>query len=455
MIDAAAIHARNQEVYEFNRMEAGYSPNARIFERSYFNWDTAKAVYGLCDLDPHMALDVAAEYLEQFQNTHGMVPNEAATGQAGPIAQKVQRHILGVSHNPFSPEGTVTSSITQPPLITGAIYEAGMRLPQQERIERWKKLFPALKSQAEWFRAYRTDPADGLVFSTHAFETGMDNTGPWHIAMTEQWLKPANRRDAMLQTLAATAIGLSRRAFADGRHVPVNQRADNYNVLANGRQTRQLGRHNHDIDKILADPQIVLLKDVGMNPTVDHSNRLLRHMAAEIDDPEYTLGQELEAYMDRLHDAIENELWDEAAGTYLSKNMRTGRKIPLQTVASLYPLLNDIPDERAKLLLQDFQDPRKFASDCPSMPLNSPIFNDRGYWLGAIWPFSRMIVYQGLLHHGFEQEAVALADKILSRPSEPHKSEQDNPITGEPLGISRFLPTAALDEYLLHQQNLL
>lgn len=452
MFDPDAIQARSHEVYEFNHVEgAVYTPHRLMF-RTSFNWDNGMAMFGMAAENPHHALDIL-EVFTKYQHSNGMIPNEGSVGQMNWFTQRMQERLFGAKLNSFMPEGTVTSAITQPPLITIAAHEAGLNLPPHERIERWKELFPALKRQAEWFMKERTDPEDGLIFSTHAFETGMDNTGPWRNAMAERWLATGVSPQRVRQALAIMALRPGRNYFTDGRYVPIEQRADNHNVMVNLMQTRQLGKHGFVTEKVLTDPSIVILKDCGMNPIVARSNTALRAMANEIGDPEYSLEPELTDWMDRLETAIDSELWNEDLQTYVSKNMRTNRQIPMQTVGSLHALLNKIPDERAKLLLQDFQDPNKFNSDCPSMPYG-PYHNEQGYWMGAIWPFSRMITTLGLLQHNMESEAAQFANKILSRPSEPVKSEQDHSRTGAPLGIPQFLPTAALDLYLLHQQNL-
>lgn len=452
MFDPGAIQARSHEVYAYNRIEgAVYTPHRHMF-RTSFNWDNGMAMLGLAAEDPHHALDILSQFT-RFQHSNGMIPNEGSVGQMNWFTQRMQEKLFGANVNSFMPEGTVTSAVTQPPLITIAAREAGMALPETERIERWKEVFPALKRQAEWFMNERTDPEDGLIFSPHAFETGMDNTGPWRNAMAERWLAKGISRQRVRQALALTAMGPSRNLLTDGRYVPIEQRADNHNVLVNLMQTRQLGKHGFMIDKILADPNIVILKDCGMNPIVARSNTALQEMAKAIHSPEYDIQPELQAWMDRLETAINTELWSDDLQTYVSKNMRTNKLIPMQTIGSLHALLINIPDARAKILLQDFQDPEKFGGDCPSMPYGD-FHIERGYWMGAIWPFSRVITMLGLLNHGMESEAEQLAHKILSRPSEPVKSEQDHSRTGEPLGISQFLPTAAMDLYLLQQQNL-
>lgn len=451
------IITRSMEVIDDNTMPGGgVSPNKEIFKASEFAWDTDIAALGLGSYDPHRAAGLLLRYVARGQWLDGRIPNEIATGATNPLTEAVQKRVFNSQNNPLAPEGVITSGIPQPPVNAIAAAEVGQHLPAAERTLAYSKLFPHLKRQAQWYFNERVDDEDGLLIGVHAFESGMDNTDPWQTRMTEQWLNPHSPLERIAQHVGVAAITAGRKLFTDGRGVHLYERASSSNILANYLQTRRLSMHNYNTAAALADPAIVRIKDVATNAIAARASSALFHIEAELNDPAFQLEPELKAKMQRQQAAIDNELWDEETRAYYSKEARTGRLIRTKTIGSLLPLLNDIPDERAKLVVESFTDPAEFGGDCPGMPLNSKGFRATEYWLGPVWPFPRTLMALALRTHGFDAELHDFTQKVLTRPSERLKSEYEHPLTGAPLGTSRFTPTAAMDLYMAHineQQN--
>src|SRR5690606_15230025 len=108
-----------------------------------------------------------------------MMPNIIFTDH---ITHRPDPHAWQSWINPFSPDDTKTSGITQPPMLAEAIVRIGKSLPPAERRGWYRDVWPNLLAYHEWLYTDRDPHGEGLVLLVHPWESGLDNTPPW---MTE------------------------------------------------------------------------------------------------------------------------------------------------------------------------------------------------------------------------------------------------------------------------------
>lgn len=426
-------------------------PHLELFGGSMFLWDLAVQARAMAYEDPQLAAGNIVHFTSG-QRKSGQIGNELSTGRVKPIAQQM---VFGPAEDSREPgdHRPPTSHITQPPTIVNAAYEVGQHLPEDERQQFYRHVFPKFKRYLSFLLNERTDPNDNLVILLHPYESGMDDTPPWREKMHQAWHHdmPVSRQVA--QNLASAVVGEGRRRFTDGRYVPLEQRASNLDILTSYLQTRALSKCKYDLECAQRDPRIVLIKDIGFNAVLASASTALESMATQIDDPDYVIDGDMQMRMYLQQQAVIEELWDKSTMTYYSKDARTNELIPIQTVASLFPLLNKIPENHVAAILTDLRAPGKFNGGYTSVPFNSKYFRPGVYWGGSKWAFAADLLEQGQVVQGRHKLAAAFRHQDLTRPAEPFKAEYEHPITGEPLGGLGFAPMAAKDRIFVEHQK--
>ncbi len=438
------VISRSEDVMTLNRRGNYTVPNHQIFD-SYFLWDGGIIADGWAQIDPQQAANEILHSLNgQWKN--GMIPNQFREGSSWP-----QKRLFRT--NGLAPEGFTGSGYTQPPLTIHAAVEVCKKLDPEERARFAKHVFHPFSHYLKWFLTQRVNDA-GLVVEIHPDEAGMDNTPTWNETLNDYWFDedraPATR---LKHLLGMQAVGLGRRRFGDLRYLPIEQRASNREVLASYLQIREISKHDYDLGRIMSDSDAPLVISPGFNALIAEAGGALRELEAIIDDEDHQIEPSLSASIDKLSSAVDSELWHQDLvrpdlSGYYSKDARTGKRIPIQTVSGLVPLVGDIKDDHASFLVKDLlMNRRKFHTPypIPSVAVDSEHFDSTAYWRGVAWPFMRYIVERGLRRHGFEAEAAELRHSVLTRPSESTKSEYDHPINGQGMGIAQFATAAALD----------
>jgi hypothetical protein len=398
------------------------------FGKWVFKWDTASTAEAEAYRKPYQAADDIC-FVINHQLESGLIPNRISV----------------VNKNTSNGLGRATSRITQPPLIVGATLAVGKRLPTPEdRQDFYRQCFEPLKKYARFMLTDRIGE-DGLIINLHGYEVGMDDTPPWGETMSANW----QEESAVLQRLTKlgeTIVNLGRRRLTDGRELPLEHRATDLNVLVNWFQSMRLAKAGYDLKRAFDDPKIVLLKDVGFNAIAVDAFASLQEMAEEIDDPAYQLGSQLKEKVQQHHLAVHRELWSDTDQAYYSKNARSGELIPIKTIASLFPMVARPPQERKRILLDDFMAKETFNASCVAVALNSPFCEPGAYWRGGEWPFAKLVViHKGLALCDFLGVRQEMQEKDLLRPNVELKGEFDHPITKQALGVPGFGATAAKD----------
>ena len=407
-------------------------PAADMYPHQWL-WDSCFIAIGLRHINIARA---QAEILSLFRGqwSNGMLPNIIFSPDA---VYETDRRVWFSRVSPFAPDMVATSGITQPPMVAEAVHKIGQLLPKTERRSWYKATLPHLIRYHEWLYAERDPHAEGLVLQIHPYETGLDNTPPWIVQLTEHhrpwWLS------AIKSLHMEPVINFFRR---DTRTVPASQRMSNMEALMYWDVIRRLKRKHYEIDKILH-RSLFCIEDLTFNSIFIRANSLLVEMA-EVAGIE--LSDDLQQRIHTSQSAIE-QLWSEADQTYYSRDFITHDLIQEPSIASLIPLYSGaISAAHAKKLVEQLQDHRQFWLNymVPSVPMQSRFFNPINYWQGPVWINTNWLIVDGLERYGYHQVAQEIRQASLQLVAEHGPAEYFSPIDAKPLGNQAFSWTAAL-----------
>jgi neutral trehalase len=205
----------------------------------------------------------------------------------------------------------------------------------------------------------------------------------------------------------------------------------------------QLGRrYGFELRRMPRD-RAVLIQDLSFNAILVAANRSLARLAAYagIDVPDG-----LQRSWTRTPAALE-ELWDEDAGQYFSRDAVTRALIRLPTVATFLPLFaGAVEFERAERLVGQLRAPGGFwpRFPVPTVPTDAAWFREEAYWKGPTWVNMNWFVIEGLAACHADDIATALLESTLRLVDGNGFSEYFSPLTGHGYGASEFSWTAAL-----------
>jgi hypothetical protein len=339
--------------------------------------------------------------------------------------------------NPNAPDDVSTSGITQPPVLAEAIVRVGEQLKWPERRAWYKRVYPALLAYHLWLFNERDPHGEGLVLQIHPWETGLDNTPPCmhelHEHLLPWWIS------AMQKLRLDTVFGWFR---SDRKFVATDERESNVEALALYDAQRRFRRKNYDFDKII-DHSLFAIEDLSFNAIFIRANTHLVEIAKAIREelpPEILEGI-------KKGPATLEELWDDYAGEYFSRDFVSHKLLKQSSIATFMPLYAGcISKERAASIVKLLENEHRFgpAYPVPSAPLDSPWFRPHKYWRGPTWVNTNWLIIDGLERYGFNEHAAALRESTLEMVKEAGFYEYFSPIDGSGAGTNNFSWTAAL-----------
>lgn len=398
-----------QKVLLDNNREGGFTvPTSKLYPFQWL-WDSGFIAIGLATFDIQRAMR-EIEALHSAQWSNGFVPHIVFhTPNAGYYpGPDVHRADL----SPFAPKNVATTGMTQPPVVgfvLEKIYEAA---------ENKADVLPFLKEQFEKtyrFHAYlyrdRDPKQEGLVYIQHNWESGTDNSPVW---------------DEVWKTFDAPHYELPRR---DIQHVNAEQRPTHrdYEYYIYLIEIFKSLKYN---DAEIAEKSPFLIQDPLFNAMLAASNQSLVRMGALIGAPESQI-QQLNDWYVLTKTAMNEKLWSDSVGDavgnpdtvgkggYLHYDLRNERLISALTSSSFAPLFAGIPSEKRAqqlvetLLSPKFQGTNKENYLCPSFNVQDARFNPMKYWRGPVWVNMNWLIYNGLLHYDFTQEAKIVKNDTL------------------------------------------
>ena len=396
----------------------GYTvPNGRVYPFQW-NWDSAFVALGFATFDRQRAW-AEVETLFRAQWSDGFLPHivfwQDDPGYfPGPA-------VWGTGKQP------VSSGITQPPVAATVIrrlWDGAVAAGEDAAFRpRAEALFDKLLAWHRWFADYRDPEGRGVVVAMHPWETGRDNSPEW---------------DAPGEPIDVSGVGdYTRRdtGHLDAKMRPTKLEYDRYLALV------QYGRAaGWDHAKIAAGNPFKVA-DVGMSMILLRANRDLAALAA-------MLGRdlaEIDGWIARAEAGI-GWLWDEARGTWCSRDLLTGRRSGFVTSASFLSFYAGLTDaaKDAAMLAHIERIAARVEYLMPSLDPDDPGFQMVRYWRGPVWAVVNWMIGTGLAEAGHARWADKVRDDTLALIARNGFYEAFSPIDGTGSGGDDFSWTAAI-----------
>lgn len=394
-----------------NWLGASTVPSRSLYPHQW-SWDSAFIAFGLRHLAPERA---RRELLTLFsaQWPDGRVPHIVFDPGTPPEA-----YFPGPA---FWRAGR-TSGLVQPPVHARAALAVHEAEPDHAFLG---ELYPKLVAWHDYLRLHRDAGGRGLVAIVHPWESGMDNSPAWDEPLSH----------------VPPSTGFVRR---DLEHGAAGDRPsdDDY-----GRYVRLAAEYR---DSGYRDMGRFAVEDPGFNALLADAELALADIAEELGLP--SAGHREAAA--RVEKALQETLWDSAAGFFFARDVRTGALTREYTCAGLLPLV--LPGLAvAPALLAAATGPRfrlGRVHGVPSYDLTAPGFDPGRYWRGPSWSNVGWLVRRGLLHHGEFALAERLGGDLVEIAARTGFAEYCDPLTGAGHGTRSFGWTAALTVDLLSAQ---
>jgi len=433
LMNSQDISKEAEEVLRHNDLGDWTSPQRDIYPHQWF-WDSCFSAMGWAHIDVDRA-ERELFSLMRGQWKNGMIPNMIFEGK---IAHSKHLPKMWDSHlSPYAPSDVETTGITQPPMLAEAVNYLGQQMEKSKRVQFYKKMLPHMIAYHTWIYEDRDPHHGGLALLIHPWETGLDDTPPWMVAM-QRHSKPYWIKFIQLAKLDKLIEAFRR----DTQQISPDERASTIESLLLYSVTRRLKKKNYDTSRVLSRSHF-LIEDLFFNSILIRANTHLKNITQEARMP---LPRQLISNMNRASKSLE-ELWDEQTEQYYSRYFISREKIFEQTIATLLPLYSGaISKKRAEVLVDLLHRHDMFASNfpVPSVPLSSDYFSHRRYWQGPVWLNTNWLIYDGLMRYGFTDEAELIKRRSLELVSRAGFHEYFSPIDGYGAGIEPFSWTAAL-----------
>ena len=387
-----------------------YRPSIEKYSADQWLWDSGAhmIVWSHRNLS-NSVLDLRT--MLQWQRDDGFIPEEIFWSDKS--ASENALTLLTYSNVNYS-------DITQMPVLPyslRAIYNAS-----KDKTYISEFLNPLIR-YFQWWRATR-DNGDGLIAAIHNWETGLDASPAYdpafHVYVTDvnetsfKWLYP--------------------------KFIEV---VESYKFMYHWNISEILSREKAPENPSRIDTWFVV-KDLALNSVYASGWRILAELAEIIGDFENAELCRQEAKVSS--DAIINKMWNPSQGhfqTIFTDSDGVDKFSEANTVQNLFPLLlEDLPDDKRTVILDQLSDPNKFDSpySIPTVALDDPQFcaefsQDADLmWRGPVWGFTNWFLLEGLdLHKQYGLQRKIL-DKWVNLVDKSGIYEMYNPLTAEPYG---------------------
>ena len=442
--DYESLRAAACRVLDANRVVDGRStlPAPGQYPHQW-NWDSAFIAIGLAGVDAHRAID-ELEALFAGQWANGMVPhivyNADEAFDRTYFPQSWRWGIETAEPGTGPPVGVKTSGITQPPVAAIAAAQIARAHADEHVTAGLRRLYPKLLASHRFLLGERDPERTGLAFQVHPWESGLDDS--------PRWKGPV---DAVV---------------IDRARLPSYKRLDTSLVPANERPTAadydcyvfliEVYKEHAYSSSALFRHCPFLVQDVLFNALLHRANEALVEIAELIGETTEEIGR----WMDRTRCAFSERLWDKCEGRYLDADLRSGRPVDQNTIATFVPLYAGLPsgDQAERLVRQHLTNVEEYwpASGrphfvVPTVSKNSEHWEPSRYWRGPIWLNTNWLLIEGLQRYGFVEEAERVRDDTLSLLACPLPGGDDwwfceyfNPTNGNAHGTVGFSWSAAV-----------
>ena len=390
-------------------------PTARLYPYQW-NWDSAFTALGFATFDrPRAWAELTTLFDAQWPN--GMVP-----------------HIIFRSNDPdYFPGPTVWQSGTDPassghsqPPVAASIVRELVRDGDDTDLQNARALFPRLMAYHRWFHQHRDPDNTGVVAIIHPWESGRDNCPDWDHAM-DRITVPDDLGDYQRRDLS----------HVDADQRPSKQQYDRFLTII------KFGRENQWDSRTIYDQGPFLVADPGVQFILLRADRDLLELAEMFGNT--AEAGELQSWIS-LADTATGTLWNESAGAFCAKDLRTGTFSNALTSASMLALYADTGTDTQKQIMlshaRSIMESVKYGF--PSWDPAHADFESQRYWKGPVWCMMNHMIARGLDEQGEPEMAARIRSSIVQLIDNTGFFEYFDPLTGDGLGGSDFSWTAAM-----------
>jgi len=326
-----------------------------------------------------------------------------------------------------NPSKILTSGITQPPTTALAAWQVFQNSPRGQSkagINFLKKVFPKIKKYHLWLKKYR-DPQDiGLLYITHPWESGLDNSPLFD-----------SNINSIAKSVPKRIKNYVDRNRLDNRIVNKKERPVQTHYYAYMHLVDLFKKFNYNQKKIYQHSPF-LVYDVLFNSIWAKSNSDMAAIANILGFKReekffYQLYQQSKKALNKI-------LWNEEAHQYFNFDLKNNKFISIKTISTFIPLYAKIPNNtRGKHLIeQHLLNSKKFNTKYPfaSTSRDENAFEADRYWRGPAWPVINWLIVKGLRRYSYNKEAKDVTSKTLSLILKNGFREYFNPLNGQGLG---------------------
>jgi hypothetical protein len=354
-----------------------YRPSIEKYSADQFLWDSGSHMIVWSHRNvTNSILDLRT--MLQFQQENGMIPEEIFWQERSPIDDFLLR---------LEYSNTQHTDITQMPVLPfslKSIYQAS-----KSRVALKEFLYPLL-NYFRWWRNTR-DTGDGLVFTIHNWESGIDASPAYDPAF-----------HVYVTTLNETAFRTLYPRFIEV--------IETYNLVYKWNMTEILARNGSE-NSMKHLQTWFKMKDIAVNCVYAAGWRILGELAVELGD--MTTAKECQEQYQITEKAIITKMWNSKQGHYNSlyiDNDGIEKSSIANTVQNLFPLLlSALPEDHLTLIVSQLKDEKKFNSQymIPTVAMDDPQFSATFdvdlMWRGPVWGFTNWFVMEGLgLHSQYD-----------------------------------------------------
>ena len=350
-------------------------PTARLYPYQW-NWDSAFVALGFATFDMERAWR-ELELLVEGQWREGMIPHIL-------FRQNDPDYFPGPSvwqtPSPENGGGKMPSGgISQPPVLASAILSL---VEMGGGDSQAFALFDNVLNWHRWFHENRMPEGHKTIATVHPWETGRDNCPDWEIGLAEMQVDPDIEPYERKDTVHSAA---SQR--------PSKEQYDKYVSII------KFGRDRKWDQRAFTNEGPFLMFDPGLHFILLRANRDLLKLARRLGRSDCE--PEIQNWIDTGIAGVET-LWNPDKKAFCARDVRTGVFSDGFSNASALCFYADVGsgEQRAATLVHLKRIASRVRFMQPSWDPDHPMFEQKRYWCGPVWPQMNHIISKGLAEQG-------------------------------------------------------
>ncbi len=352
-----------------------------------WNWDSALIALGLSHFDlPRAQMEIRALLSGQWQD--GMLPS--VVYHSTPSDYFPDPRFWQIENSPSAPP-VPTTGITQPPLLATVVRQIHTHLTIPDFIG---EVYPSLLRWHRWLHTARDADGSALACIIHPWESGTDDS--------PRWLH-------LLDAIQPEALPEFQRG--DTKYVPAIERPNRSEYERFIYLIDVFRKLRYAPDELLMHSPF-LVQDILFNAILFRADEDLRALAISLGQPT----NEIDSWLNRMQLSFNARFWDENIGLYYDYDLRSGKKIQVNTASTFLPLFAGLSsaEQSQRLVAEHLLNPDEYAPDgdvrhwVTATAKSEPAWEPRRYWRGPVWIIMNWFIVEGLRRYGYED----LADVI-------------------------------------------